>query len=71
MKKPIVTANIKRLIKDKGLVQGAFAVRAGYKEKEFCDMMHGRKIISDTDVWNIACTLDVTPNDLYTGCDKK
>lgn len=68
--KPVIAANVKRLLKEKGYLQGPFAVRAGYKEKEFSNMLHGRKTISDADVWNIACALDVTPNDLYVGCSK-
>ncbi|MCL2350594.1 MAG: helix-turn-helix domain-containing protein [Defluviitaleaceae bacterium] len=56
--------NVKRIIAERGLKQGAVAKKAGYTEKAFSNMLNGRKIISALDIVKISAVLGVTPNDL-------
>lgn len=66
----IVAQNVKKIIKDKCLKQGAIAERAGYNGKTFSNMLNGRKIITDEDVLKIATALGEEPNKLF-GLDEK
>lgn len=61
----IVPENIDRIIKERGLKQGAVADRAHYSKQQFSDMLNGRKIIKVCDVVAIADALDVSVGDLY------
>lgn len=61
----LVAQNVKRIINDEGFVQKRIAEKAGYSQKEFNNMLNGRKRICDCDVLKIANTLNVTPNDLF------
>lgn len=65
MYKSIIADNVKRIIKDKCLSQGAIAKKAGYNGKVFSNMLNGRKIITDLDVANIAQALEVDANTLF------
>ena len=60
-----VSQNVKRIIKEKGMLQYAVADRAGYSHNTFSAMLNGRKIISDLDIVRLANVLDVSPNDLF------
>lgn len=63
--KSVIAENVKRIIKEKGLLQKAVAERSGYSVPTFNNMLNGRKIITDVDVSKIASTLQVEPNDLF------
>lgn len=65
MYKSIVAENVKRIISEKCFSKGAIAKKAGYDTNKFSNMLHGRKIITDVDVINIANALEVEPNELY------
>lgn len=65
MYKSIVAQNVKMILKERCLSQGAIANKAGYDGKVFSNMMNDRKIITDVDVANIARALGVTPNKLF------
>jgi hypothetical protein len=61
----IVARNTKRIIDEKCYNKGAIGRKAGYDIKKFSNMLHGRKIITDIDVFNIANALEVEPNELF------
>lgn len=63
--KSAIAENVKSIIRQEGLKQGAVAERAGYEYKTFSNMLNGRKIITDVDVMKIANALEVKPNELY------
>ena len=63
--KSVIAHNVRGIIKDKCLKQGAVAERAGYNYKTFSYMLNGRKLITDVDVANIANALSVPVNDLF------
>ena len=65
MYKSIIAENIKGIISKKFRSKGAIARKAGYDTNKFSNMIHGRKIITDVDVMNIANALEVEPNELY------
>lgn len=65
----IVAPNIKRIIKVKGLKQSVIADKAGYTENQFSAMLHGRKIIRDTDIIRITQALDIGVNELFERTD--
>lgn len=65
MVRSIVADNVKRIIKNRCLKQGAIAEKAGYGGKTFSNMLNGRKIITDVDVLKIARALDEEPNVLF------
>ncbi|WP_281550199.1 helix-turn-helix domain-containing protein [Murimonas intestini] len=61
----ITAKNIKKIIRNSKYKQSAIADLAGYNYRTFSNMLNGRKVITDTDVMNIANALEVEPNDLY------
>lgn len=61
----IVAANIKDIIKASGLKQKAVAEKSGFGDKEFSNLLNGRKRIGAEHIPAIANALGVTPNDLY------
>lgn len=61
----VVPGNIGRLIKERGLKQGAVAEWAGYSRQQFSDMLNGRKIIKPCDLLAIADAIGVSINDLF------
>ena len=63
--KSAIAENVKKIIADKCLKQGAVAAKAGYNYKAFSNMLNGRKVITDVDVAKIAKALGVTPNDVF------
>lgn len=71
----IITDNVKRIIKERGLKQRFISEKAGYNEKIFSSMLNKRKKITDVDVLAIANALEVEPNALFetnkaNQCDK-
>ena len=60
-----VANSIRRIITEKGLVQGKVAERAGFSDQQLCDMLADRKIIRAEYVPALAAALGVTPNDLF------
>ncbi len=50
--------------KSSGYKQKAIAERGGFGEKEFSNMLNGRKKIQVYDIPKIAYALGVTPNDI-------
>lgn len=63
--KSMIASNVRRIINENGLKQGAVAKRAGYDPKAFSNMLNGRKLVTDTDVINIAKALNASPNELF------
>jgi transcriptional regulator with XRE-family HTH domain len=61
----IVAYNIKRIIKSLGTKNKFIAEKAGYTERQFSDMLHGRKLITDVDIPKLAKALGVTPDELF------
>lgn len=55
---------LKGIINEKGLKQKAIANRIGWSERQFSDMMCGRRKISPKDIGKICLALNVEPNDL-------
>lgn len=61
----VIAENTQRILKERGLKQGAFAEKAGYTVQQFSRILTGRARIYWDDVLRIANALGVTPNDLY------
>ena len=61
----MVAENIKNIINNAGIKQKSIAEKAGYSIQQFSNLLNGRKIITDVDVFRIAMALGVTPNELY------
>nr|DAE62047.1 MAG TPA: helix-turn-helix domain protein [Caudoviricetes sp.] len=61
----ILIANIRRIIKEKGLKQCAVAEKAGFSPRLFSSMMNERKFILAEYIPNIATALGVEVNELY------
>lgn len=60
-----VCENIKRIISEKGLKQKSVAVKAGFTDQQFSNLLNGRRICSAYDILRISNALDVLPNDLF------
>lgn len=60
-----IANNVKKIINEKCLKQGAIANKAGYDYKAFSNMLNGRKLVTDVDVARIADALDVSVNVLF------
>ena len=60
-----VGERIRHIIKEKGFKQKAIAERAGFDEKRFYHMLHGRLIIRAEHLPRIAKALGVSINDLF------
>lgn len=60
-----IAANIRSVIRQKGLIQRVVAERAGFSEQQFCGMLAGRKIMRAEFMPAIAKALGMTPNDLF------
>lgn len=63
--KSIVVHNARRIINERGFKNKAIAEKAGYTEKQFSNMLNGRRTITSTDVLRLSNALGVTPNDLF------
>lgn len=61
----ILVLNIRRIINYKGFKQNAVANRAGFNQKEFSNMLNGRKLIKAEYIPCISKALEVEPNDLF------
>lgn len=60
-----VIPNIRNIIDERGLKQYAVAKKAGYTKQQFNNLLNGRRIITDADIYKITRALEVTPNDLF------
>ncbi len=61
----IVARNVELIIREDGLKKKTVAEKAGFSQKEFSAMLHGRKLILAEYVIPIANALGKTPNDLF------
>lgn len=61
----VVTLNIKRIIKEKGMLQKAVAEKAGFTSQELSDMLNSRKIIRADMIPSFCSALGVEPNELF------
>lgn len=57
-----IAENIRCVIKEKGFKQKNIAIKAGFSEKSFSDLLNGRKTIKAEMIPNIAAALGVSPN---------
>lgn len=62
----MVAENAKRIMKERGYKQNAIALKAGYSPKAFSNLMNGKKIMREIDIFNIAKALEVAPNELFS-----
>lgn len=65
-----VRKNIRKIIKEKKMLQKDVGTKVGYSEQAFSNMLAGRKIIRAEDILILAEVLSVTPNELL-GYEKK
>lgn len=61
----MVAENAKRIIKERGLKQNAVATKAGYTPKAFNNLVNGKKVMREIDIYRIATALEVAPNELF------
>lgn len=61
----VVSENVERIIREKGLKKGYVAKKAGFTADALSSMLHGRKRIKAEDVSLLARALKCTPNELY------
>lgn len=66
-----VAENTKRIIKKKGLKQGFVGRMAGYSDKQFSDLLNGKKTMTDEHIVKIAKVLEVTANELFNQTDSR
>lgn len=59
-----ISANIKAIIKEKGMIQSVVEQRAGLPNKALSSMLHGRRVIRAADLPPIAKALGVDVNQL-------
>lgn len=60
-----VAENIRRIIKQKGLVQKVVATKSGFSATQFADMMHGRKTLKADYIPRIAEAMGVPAGELF------
>lgn len=60
-----IIENIKKLVKESDIKQGAIARRAGFTDQSFSDMMNGRKLLRAEYIPQIAIALGKTVNEIY------
>ena len=65
MKNSIVAKTVKSIISDRGLKQYVVAERCGYTSKRFNDLLNGRKLITETDIYKLCVGLEIKPNELF------
>ncbi len=58
-------SSIQKIISDKGFKQRIVAEKAGFSQKAFSDMLHGRGTLKAQYIPDIARDLGVTPNELF------
>lgn len=66
-----VASNIKKIIERKGLKQKVVAQRAGFGEKMFSNLLHGRKTIKAEMIPEIVKALEIQPNELFEGLEEE
>lgn len=60
-----VPNNIKRILREKNLMQSDVARQAGYTKQAFCDMLQNRKIIKASDIISVSQALGVSAGELF------
>lgn len=65
----LLSANIRRIMADKGMKQRAVAEKADISAKDLSAMLNGRKQILSAYINPIARALGVTPNELFAEDD--
>lgn len=60
-----IAAGIKMIIKEKGLIQRSVAIRSDFTERQFSDMVNGRRIIKACDLIPISKALGVKIPEIY------
>ncbi len=60
-----ITERILRIISNKGLKHGFVAERAGFSQKDFSNILHGRKTFKAEYVMPVCTALDITPDELF------
>lgn len=60
-----IVNRVNEVIQTKGYKQYVIAERAGFKPKDFSDLMNGRKTFKAEYIMPICYALDVTPNVLF------
>ena len=60
-----IEGNIQRIIAEKGLIQRVVAERAGFTKGQFCDLLHGRRVLKAEHMPRIARALGVSLTELY------
>lgn len=61
----VIVGNIKSIIKNSGCKNYAIAEKCGYTDRQFSNILTGRKKITSEDVKKLCDGLEITPNDLY------
>ncbi|MBQ8824257.1 MAG: helix-turn-helix transcriptional regulator [Ruminococcus sp.] len=57
--------NIRLILKQNGIKQKKIAADSGLTERQFSDLLNGRRKFAPSDIYLISCALGCTPNDLY------
>lgn len=57
--------NIRLFLKQSGIKQKKIAADSGLTERQFSDLLNGRRKFAPSDIFLISCALGCTPNDLY------
>ena len=65
MSRDPIAEGIRHLMSERGLIQKAVALRAGYTPQQFNDMLNNRKTIKATDVLPISKALGVSVQEIY------
>lgn len=60
-----IAVGIKRIIRDKGLMQKTVARQSGFSEQQFSAMINDRKVIKAIDLYPISRALGVEIGDIY------
>ena len=65
MSSNVIASTVKKIISDRGLKQYVVAEKCGYTRTRFNDLLNGRKLITEQDIFKLCDGLEVTPNELF------
>ena len=65
MSRDPIAAGIRQLLSERGLIQKAVAIRAGFTPQQFNDMLNDRKTIKATDIVPISRAIGVSVQEIY------
>ena len=65
MSRNIIANNVKAIISERGLKHYVVAEKCGYSAKRFSDLLNGRKLITEQDIFKLCSGLEVKPNELF------